>query len=117
MAYLAVRGVNQSFGGLRALRDTNFEVAPGRITCLVGPNGAGKTTIFNVITGFQRPDTGSVTFRDRKLDGLSPREIVRAGIARTFQNLRLFVDLTALDNVMVAIGEQFGEEPFGAILR
>ena len=117
MGYLAVAGVNQRFGGLQALRDTNFDIEPGRITCLVGPNGAGKTTIFNVITGFQRPDSGSVTFRDKKLDGLTPREIVRAGIARTFQHLRLFIDLTALDNVMVAIGDQFGEEPFGAILR
>jgi branched-chain amino acid transport system ATP-binding protein len=117
MAYLAIQGVNQKFGGLQALRDTNFDVEPGKITCLVGPNGAGKTTIFNVITGFQRPDTGSVTFRDKELKGLSPRDVVRAGIARTFQDLRLFLDLTALDNVMIAIGDQFGEEPFGAILR
>ena len=117
MAYLAVAGVNQHFGGLQALRDTNFDIEPGRITCLVGPNGAGKTTIFNVITGFQRPDSGSVTFRGKTLDGLAPREIVRAGIARTFQHLRLFLDLTARDNVMIAIGDQFGEEPFGAILR
>lgn len=116
-AYLAVSGVNQSFGGLKALRDTNFEIRQGFITCLVGPNGAGKTTIFNVVTGFLKPDSGHVSFRDKRLDGLSPRDIVRAGIARTFQNLRLFVDLTALDNVLVAIGNQFGEEPFGAILR
>jgi branched-chain amino acid transport system ATP-binding protein len=117
MAYLAVSGINQHFGGLQALRDTNFDIAQGRITCLVGPNGAGKTTIFNVITGFQRPDSGTVTFRDTILNRLSPREIVQCGVARTFQHLRLFLDLTALDNVMVAIGHQFGEEPFGAILR
>jgi ABC-type branched-subunit amino acid transport system ATPase component len=117
MAYLAVSGINQRFGGLQALNDTTFDVEQGRITCLVGPNGAGKTTIFNVITGFQRPDSGRITFRDRRLDGQTPRQIVRAGIARTFQNLRLFVDLTALDNVMVALGEQFGEEPVGAVLR
>ena len=75
----------------------------GRITCLVGPNGAGKTTIFNVITGFLRPDAGTVSFQGTSLDGMKPQAIVAAGIARTFQNLRLFVDLTALDNVVVAL--------------
>ena len=102
---------------LRALRECTFTIEQGRITCLVGPNGAGKTTIFNVITGFLKPDEGSVAFRGRKLDGLRPQAIVHAGIARTFQNLRLFTDLTALDNVMVGIGSQFGEEPIGAIFR
>ena len=89
----------------------------GRITCLVGPNGAGKTTIFNVITGFLRPEEGTVTFRDHSLDGLRPQAIVAAGIARTFQNLRLFTDLTALDNVLIGVAGQFGEEPLGAIFR
>jgi branched-chain amino acid transport system ATP-binding protein len=116
-AYLEVTGLNKRFGGLQALNDTSFAVARGRITCLVGPNGAGKTTIFNIITGFLRPDTGSVDFRGDRLDGRSPQAIVHAGIARTFQNLRLFADLTTLDNVLVGIGGQFGEEPFGAIFR
>jgi ABC-type branched-subunit amino acid transport system ATPase component len=116
-AYLSASGLDVSFGGLRALRDCGFEVAEGRITCLVGPNGAGKTTIFNVITGFLRPDAGSVSFRGRSLDGMKPRAIVAVGIARTFQNLRLFVDLTALDNVVVALPAQSGEEPLAAIFR
>jgi branched-chain amino acid transport system ATP-binding protein len=116
-SYLAVNGINLSFGGLQALRDTNFEIKPGSITCLVGPNGAGKTTIFNVITGFLKPQSGTVSFRGQALNGLPPGQIVRAGIARTFQNLRLFVDLTALDNVMVAIGNQAGEEPVSALFR
>ncbi len=115
--YLRVAGVNQNFGGLQALNDCSFAISPGQITCLVGPNGAGKTTIFNVITGFLRPDTGSVAFRGQVLDGLAPQAIVQAGIARSFQNLRLFPDLTALDNVLVALPGAFGEEPLGALFR
>jgi branched-chain amino acid transport system ATP-binding protein len=117
IAYLEVTGLDHSFGGLRALQDCSFTIEQGRITCLVGPNGAGKTTIFNAITGFLKPDVGNVTFRGRKLDGLRPQAIVRAGIARTFQNLRLFTDLTALDNVLIGIAGQCGEEPLGAIFR
>ena len=116
-AYLQVANLDHRFGGLRALQECSFAIEQGRITCLVGPNGAGKTTIFNVITGFLKPDTGHVTFRDRSLDGLAPQAVVHAGIARTFQNLRLFADLTALDNVMVALQHQFAEEPLGAIFR
>ncbi len=115
--YLSASGLEVSFGGLRALRDCSFTVERGRITCLVGPNGAGKTTIFNVITGFLRPNAGSVSFQGTPLDGMKPRAIVAAGIARTFQNLRLFIDLTALDNVVVALPGQTGEEPLAAMFR
>jgi branched-chain amino acid transport system ATP-binding protein len=115
--YLQASGIEVSFGGLRALRDCNFAIERGRITCLVGPNGAGKTTIFNVITGFLRPNEGHVAFQGRSLDGLKPQAIVATGIARTFQNLRLFVDLTALDNVLVGLPAQSGEEPAAAIFR
>ena len=116
-AYLEARGLEVRFGGLLALRDCGFTVEQGRITCLVGPNGAGKTTIFNVITGFLKPDTGEVFFKGRSLAGLTPQSVVAAGIARTFQNLRLFVDLTALDNVLTALPSQSGEEPLAAIFR
>jgi branched-chain amino acid transport system ATP-binding protein len=115
--YLQAHGLDHHFGGLHALRDCTFEVAQGRITCLVGPNGAGKTTIFNAITGFLRPNEGHVSFRGRSLDGLRPQAIVQAGIARSFQNLRLFMELSALDNVMVALPRQFAEGPLGAIFR
>jgi branched-chain amino acid transport system ATP-binding protein len=115
--YLQTTGVEVHFGGLRALRDCSFEIEKGRITCLVGPNGAGKTTIFNVITGFLKPNEGSVSFQGRTLDGLTPQQIVALGIARTFQNLRLFVDLSALDNVMTALPAQAGESPVGALFR
>jgi ABC-type branched-subunit amino acid transport system ATPase component len=116
-AYLQAIGLDHRFGGLHALQECSFDIEQGRITCLVGPNGAGKTTIFNAITGFLRPDEGHVTFRGRSLDGLRPQAIVHAGIARTFQNLRLFTELSALDNVMVALPQQFAEEPLGAIFR
>ena len=116
-AYLQVTGLEKNFGGLRALQDCSFTIEQGRITCLVGPNGAGKTTIFNVITGFLQPDEGSVSFRGRTLDGLKPQAVVHAGIARTFQNLRLFTELSALDNVLIGIADQAGEGPLGAIFR
>lgn len=116
-AYLEVADVSHNFGGLQALNDCGFSIPEGGITCLVGPNGAGKTTIFNVITGFLRPDNGHIAFRGRPLDGLAPQAIVRAGIARSFQNLRLFADLTACDNVMLALPERAGETPFGALFR
>jgi branched-chain amino acid transport system ATP-binding protein len=115
--YLQAQGVEVNFGGLRALNDCSFTIHQGRITCLVGPNGAGKTTIFNVITGFLRPSTGHVAFKGQSLDGWKPQSIVHAGIARTFQNLRLFVDLTAVDNVLTSLPHQAGEEPLGAIFR
>ena len=116
-AYLQVTGLEKNFGGLKALNDCSFTITQGRITCLVGPNGAGKTTIFNAITGFLVPDQGHVEFRGANLDGLKPQAIVAAGIARTFQNLRLSAELTALDNVLIGMSGQFGEEPFGAIFR
>ncbi len=116
-SYLEAKSLNVNFGGLKALNDCSFTIAQGRITCLVGPNGAGKTTIFNCITGFLTPNSGSVAFKGQTLDGWKPQAIVHAGIARTFQNLRLFTDLTAADNVLASLPHQFGEEPVGAIFR
>jgi branched-chain amino acid transport system ATP-binding protein len=116
-AYLQASGVEVNFGGLKALNNCSFEIGRGRVTCLVGPNGAGKTTVFNVITGFLRPSTGSVSFKGHSLDGWTPQAIVGAGIARTFQNLRLFTDLTAMDNVLSSLPAQAGEEPLAAIFR
>ncbi|WP_428489532.1 ABC transporter ATP-binding protein [Rhodopila sp.] len=116
-AYLQASGLEVSFGGLKALNDCSLTVEQGRITCLVGPNGAGKTTIFNVVTGFLRPNAGSVQFKGQALDGWKPQAIVAAGIARTFQNLRLFTDLTVIDNVLAGLPAQVGEEPIAAIFR
>lgn len=117
MSYLEVKAVDVRFGGLRALNDCSFQVNPGEITCLVGPNGAGKTTIFNVITGFLTPNTGSVAFKGENLQGLTPQDIVHRGIARSFQNLRLFLDLSAVDNVLAGMRGQRGETLFSALLR
>jgi branched-chain amino acid transport system ATP-binding protein len=116
-AYLEVTGLAKRFGGLQALNDCSFAIGKGQIICLVGPNGAGKTTIFNAITGFLRLDKGQVAFKGEQITGRRPQHIVRAGIARSFQNLRLFEDLTALDNVTSALPRQFGEEPFAALFR
>jgi branched-chain amino acid transport system ATP-binding protein len=115
--YLTISGVNKRFGGLQALRDCSFSIGSGKIICLVGPNGAGKTTVFNAITGFLKADSGEVSFKEHRLTGKRPQAIVRLGVARTFQNLRLFTDLTALDNVVSALPDQFGEEPIGATFR
>jgi branched-chain amino acid transport system ATP-binding protein len=92
-------GLSKSFGGVRAVSDLSFEVDEGEILGLIGPNGAGKTTVFNLLTGFYRPTSGSMLFRGRELTGLTPPAIVSLGIARTFQNIRLFSNLSVLDNV------------------
>jgi ABC-type branched-subunit amino acid transport system ATPase component len=117
MSYLNVDSISVKFGGLQALDRCSFSVEAGRITCLVGPNGAGKTTAFNVISGFLVPEGGTVSFRDRAISGLRPQEIVAIGLARTFQNLRMFVDLSVLDNILVALPRPFGNEPLSAIFR
>ncbi|WP_158741919.1 ABC transporter ATP-binding protein [Acidisphaera sp. L21] len=115
--YLDVTGVSKRFGGLQALDDCSFAIEPGQITCLVGPNGAGKTSVFNVITGFIRPDAGQVRFRGQVLTRMGSRRIVGLGICRSFQNLRLFADLSVLDNVTVYLPSRTDENPFRPILR
>jgi branched-chain amino acid transport system ATP-binding protein len=99
-ALLEVRNVTKSFGGLVAVSDVSFDVEEGSIVGLIGPNGAGKTTTFNVITGNYRADAGSVTFAGRSLVGMKTHRIVKLGVARTFQNIRLFQQLTAVENVL-----------------
>ncbi|HEX5100580.1 MAG TPA: ABC transporter ATP-binding protein [Polyangiaceae bacterium] len=102
MSLLALDGVDKVFGGLRALRALSFAVEPGAIFGLIGPNGAGKTTIFNVVTGVYRPDGGRVLFDGQDVSGLGPAAIATLGVARTFQNIRLFRAMTVEENVMVA---------------
>jgi len=99
---LEVRGVTMRFGGLVALSDLSFNVTPGHAHGIIGPNGAGKTTAFNVITGIYAPTQGDVFFHGESVAGHRPSAIARGGIARTFQNIRLFRDLTVLDNVRIA---------------
>ena len=96
-------GVTKMFGGLVAVNQIDFLVEPSRIVSIIGPNGAGKTTLFNVFTGLYAPDSGSVTFKGRSLVGLRPDEITAAGVCRTFQNIRLFSNMTAIENVLVGM--------------
>jgi len=96
---LRVSGLTKRFGGLVAVDNVSFEVPTGEVFALIGPNGAGKTTLFNCITGMYKPTLGTVTFRDRNLTGSPPHRTAKAGIARTFQNIRLFEYMSALDNV------------------
>ena len=97
---LRLNAVTKKFGGLTAVDNVSFEVEEGQIVGLIGPNGAGKTTIFNLITGIYQPDTGEITFNGISLSGMYTHRIVQMGIARTFQTIRLFQDLTVLENVL-----------------
>jgi branched-chain amino acid transport system ATP-binding protein len=106
---LRLEGISKSFGGVRAIRSVDLEVAEGEILGLIGPNGSGKTTLFNVVTGFQQPDSGRVILQDRDITGARPAAVCRFGISRTFQIVRPFLHLTALQNVAVA--RAYGREP------
>lgn len=98
---LSVRSVTRRFGGLTAVSDVSFDVHAGTIKALIGPNGAGKSTLFNCLTGFDRPNDGSVLFEGTEIVGRRPRDVVRSGIARTFQNTQLFDEMNSIENVMV----------------
>jgi ABC-type branched-subunit amino acid transport system ATPase component len=113
---LELEGLTKRFGGLTAVEDLSFAVAPGKITSLIGGNGAGKTTVFNLVTGYLGPDAGRILFKGARIDGLAPHRIARTGISRGFQELRLFNRLTALDNVLAAIPGQKGEGLVRAIV-
>ncbi|MBI4590780.1 MAG: branched-chain amino acid ABC transporter ATP-binding protein/permease [Candidatus Rokubacteria bacterium] len=114
---LEVRGLTKAFGGIRALSNLSLTLPQGTITGLIGPNGAGKTTAFNVITGFLPPDAGAVRYRGEEITGLTPYRVARLGIARSFQDLRLFQRMTVLDNVLVARPGQSGERLARALVR
>ena len=103
MAVLATRNLTKRFGGLVALKDLDLEVKPQSIHSVIGPNGAGKTTLFNCVTGFYRPEAGEIRVGGEPVTGLLPDQIVRRGVARTYQNIRLFPNLTAAENVLVGL--------------
>ena len=117
MAMLEVEHLRKSFGGLTATNDVSFEVDAGEIVSIIGPNGAGKSTIFNLITGVYRPDGGDIRFEGRSIVGKKPNQIVDLGIARTFQNLRLFTNLSVLENVLVSQHHKLRSNWLSAVLR
>jgi branched-chain amino acid transport system ATP-binding protein len=116
-ALIEGRAVGKRFGGVQALREVSFHIAHREIFGLIGPNGAGKTTLFNVLTGIYAPDSGSFTFGGQDITGLTPDRVAAAGIARTFQNIRLFANLSALENVMIGRHVRTSAGVMGAILR
>jgi branched-chain amino acid transport system ATP-binding protein len=117
VALLEIKNLSLRFGGLRALTDFNVALDPGELIGLIGPNGAGKTTAFNIITGVYKPNAGSVTLKGQSIAGQKPFQINRLGIARTFQNIRLFNGLNVLDNVLVSSNRSVLSGFFGTVLR
>lgn len=113
---LAVEGLTKDFGGIRAVDSLFFEVRKSSITGIIGPNGAGKTTVFNLITGIYRPTSGTISFKGEEMGGLRPDTIVRKGIARTFQNIRLFNRRTCLENVLTPLLQREKCSFFGALV-
>jgi branched-chain amino acid transport system ATP-binding protein len=101
---LTLSSVSKNFGGLQVLQDVNLSIPEGGIFGLIGPNGAGKTTVFNLISGLLAPSAGRIEFSGRPINGMPPHRITRSGIARTFQNIRIFRDMTLFENVLVALG-------------
>jgi branched-chain amino acid transport system ATP-binding protein len=114
---LEARQVTKAFGGLVALRQIDFTIDEGAVVGLIGPNGAGKTTFFNIIAGLYRPTAGEVAFAGREIVGLAPSKVAELGIARTFQNIRLFNNMTAMENVLVGMHSRLHGGPIEAILR
>jgi branched-chain amino acid transport system ATP-binding protein len=114
---LEVVGIRKEFGGLVAVNDVDFVIPRGGIVSLIGPNGAGKTTLFNMITGVYRPTAGEVLFEGRRISGLPPHKVTQLGMARTFQNIRLFHNMTTLENVMVAMHSRIKGGIWRSILR
>ncbi len=117
MAMLSVKNLGISFGGLRAVDSFNITIEKGELYGLIGPNGAGKTTAFNLLTGVYKPNTGTVTLDGKNITGLNTIEINKAGIARTFQNIRLFKGMTVLDNVKIGLHNDYKYSTLAGVLR
>ena len=117
MALLNVNNLSISFGGLRAVDDFNITIKKGQLYGLIGPNGAGKTTVFNLLTGIYRPDEGKVFLDKENITNLKTMDINKAGVGRTFQNIRLFKKLSVLDNVKVGLHNRFTYHTFAGIFR
>lgn len=114
---LELKNITKNFGEVRAINETSFHIKEGEIFALIGPNGAGKTTLFNIITGNYKPTSGEVSFQDKKINDLKPHKIVHLGIARTFQNIRLFSSMSVLENVMIGFDKQMKYSVLEAFLH
>jgi ABC-type branched-subunit amino acid transport system ATPase component len=117
MTFFQTASLTKSFGGLTAVNEFDLEVEKGEIVSVIGPNGAGKTTFFNLVSGLYPADSGTITFQGHNLTGLQPSEVTQLGIARTFQNVRLFSNMTVLENVMVGQHTRSKSGLLGAIIR
>jgi len=117
MTFFACENLTMRFGGLTAVNDFNLSVEEGEIVGLIGPNGAGKTTVFNMIAGYYRPSWGVIYLEGQRIDGMKANRVNRLGIARTFQNIRLFPELSVLENVLVAHHGRLKSSFFEAMLR
>ncbi|MBC7753963.1 MAG: ABC transporter ATP-binding protein [Moraxellaceae bacterium] len=114
---LSLKNVNLSFGGIKAVQDVSFEIHENELLGLIGPNGAGKTTVFNIISGFYKADTGSIDLGDVCLLKLAPDQVNKVGIARTFQNIRLFGNLSVVENVIFALQQKIDHSWFHSLFR
>lgn len=114
---LDIQNLTKSFGGITAVRDVTIQIPQGSISAIIGPNGAGKTTLFNLLTGIYKPTSGTITFGGRSLVGLRPDQVNAAGIARTFQNIRLFPAMTAIENVLVGMHTRLRMSVIHTLLR
>ena len=114
---IEVKGIRKSFGGIQAVNSFSMSLSPGKITTLIGPNGCGKTTVFNLISGFISPDEGSIYLRGKDVTNRQPHELVQLGLVRSWQDVRIFRNMSVLDNVMAAIPDQIGERLFAIFFR
>lgn len=117
MSLLKVNNLSKSFGGLKAVSNLNINIEKGELIGLIGPNGAGKTTIFNLLTGVYEPTEGEILFEEKNVAGLKPYQVTHRGMARTFQNIRLFGDLSVIDNVKIALHQHAKYSSLSAIFR
>jgi branched-chain amino acid transport system ATP-binding protein len=117
MALLEARKISKQFGGLTAVRDLDLDIEKGMIASLIGPNGAGKTTLFNIVSGFYKPTSGHMLLDGKEIGGLRPNRATALGLGRTFQNIRLFGNMTAVENVLVGMNCRLKSAWYGALLR
>ncbi len=117
MSLLQINSMSHHFGGLTALDNFSVTLEPGNLAGLIGPNGAGKTTVFNLVSGFYQPSEGEIIYRDKPLSGMKPHRVTAQGIARTFQNIRLWKDMSVLDNIKVAQHYHLGYSLFDSFMR